>query len=239
VVGVFLERERQRGEQAVSAKDVEGAVELMRELDGFSSIATLTGQRWKSDGVGAEGDGVIGSDDALVVQAEAAIEIEAARQTAKVACGLGGRPGKALVVVGAEPGEYGVGVRDGGGLGQTKFADETILASAPDALDAALGLGRVGGDLRDAELLEGASELSGRLFAGELFGERPVRVVALEDAVAIAIEAEGYAVRGDEGVQSAQIADGIFGFELEVRGQDLAGGIVLKTDESEPGTSQS
>jgi hypothetical protein len=35
-------------------------------------------------------------------------------------------------------------------------------------------------------------------------------------------------VGGDHGVQGAQIADGIFGFELEVSGQDLAGGVVLK-----------
>ena len=38
---------------------------------------------------------------------------------------------------------------------------------------------------------------------------------------------------GDHGVQSAKIAEGIFGFELEVSGQDLAGGVVLKADEGE------
>jgi hypothetical protein len=92
-------------------------------------------------------------------------------------------------------------------------------------------LGRVGGDLLDAEFFEGASELSGRLFSGELFGEGPVGIVALEDGVAVAVEAEGNAVGGDHGVQGAQIADSIFGFELEVSGQDLAGGVVLKADE--------
>jgi hypothetical protein len=35
-------------------------------------------------------------------------------------------------------------------------------------------------------------------------------------------------------VQSAEIAQGIFGFELEVSGEDLSGSIVLKADESEP-----
>ena len=92
-------------------------------------------------------------------------------------------------------------------------------------------MGRVGGDLLDAEFLQGASELSGRLFSGELFGERPVGIVALEDGMAITVEAEGNAVGGDHGVQGAQIAHGIFGFELEVRGQDLAGGVVLKADQ--------
>src|SRR2546423_659736 len=57
--------------------------------------------------------------------------------------------------------------------------------------------------------------------------------VALEDAVAIAVEAEGHAVSGNYGAQGAEIADGIFGFELEVSGQDLAGGIVLEADQRE------
>ena len=42
---------------------------------------------------------------------------------------------------------------------------------------------------------------------------------------------------GDHGVQSAEIAEGIFGFELEVSGEDLAGGVVLKADESEHGAA--
>src|SRR5271170_8505634 len=68
---------------------------------------------------------------------------------------------------------------------------------------------------------------------------RPNRVgiVALEDAVAVAIEAERHAVSGDHGVQGAHIAEGVFGFELEVSGEDLAGGVVLKTDEGELGAA--
>ena len=81
--------------------------------------------------------------------------------------------------------------------------------------------------------VESASELGGRLFSGELFGEGPVGIVALEDGVTIAVETERDAVGGDHGVQGAEIADGIFGFELEVSGEDLAGGVVLKADESE------
>lgn len=72
--------------------------------------------------------------------------------------------------------------------GEAQFADQAVLAGAPGALDAALGRGRVGGDLLDAELLESASELSGSLFSGELFGEGPVRIVALEDRVAVVVE---------------------------------------------------
>ena len=37
--------------------------------------------------------------------------------------------------------------------------------------------------------------------------------------------------------ESAEIAESIFGFELEVSGQDLTGGVVLKTDESELGAA--
>jgi hypothetical protein len=54
-----------------------------------------------------------------------------------------------------------------------------------------LAWGRVGGDLLDAEFFKSASELGGSLFASELFGDSPVRIVALEDGVAVAVEAEG------------------------------------------------
>ena len=128
-------------------------------------------------------------------------------------------------------------MRHRGGAGEAKFADQTVLASAPGAFDAALGLGRVGGNLLDAEFLQSASQLGGRLFSGELFGHGPVGIVALEDGVAVAIETEGDAVGGDHGVESAEIAESIFGFELEVGGQDLAGGVVLQADEGELGTA--
>src|SRR5208283_1129116 len=128
-------------------------------------------------------------------------------------------------------------VLQGGGAGEAEFADQTVLASAPGALDAALGLGREGGDLLDAELVQSASQLSRRLFSGELFGQGPVGIVALEDAVAVAVEAERDAVSGDHGAESAEIAESIFGFELEVGGQDLAGGVILKADESELGAA--
>ena len=121
-------------------------------------------------------------------------------------------------------------------MNEAEFADQAS-AGAPDAFDAALGLRGVGGDLLDAEFVESASKLGGGLFSGELFGEGPVGIVALEDAVTIAVEAERDAVGGDHGVQGAEIADGIFGFELKVSGEDLAGGVVLKADESQGRTA--
>ena len=62
-------------------------------------------------------------------------------------------------------------------------------------------------------------------------------IVALEDAVAVAVEAQRHAVSGDHGVQSAEIAESVFGFQLEVGGEDLAGSVVLKADESEFGAA--
>ena len=108
---------------------------------------------------------MVGRDDALVVQAEAAIEIEAAGQGAEVRSGLGGRTGEALVVISTELVEYGIGFGQGGGAGEAQFADQTVRAGAPGAFDAAFGLGRVGGDLLDAELVESPPKLSRSLLS--------------------------------------------------------------------------
>ena len=55
-----------------------------------------------------------------------------------------------------------------------------------------------------------------------------MRIVALEDAVAVAIDTERHAVSRDHGLQSVEIAERVFWFELKVSGEDLAGGVVLK-----------
>jgi microcystin degradation protein MlrC len=102
--------------------------------------------------VRAQGDDMIGCDDALIVQAQAAGQIEAAGQGAEVASRVGGGVGEALVVVPAKASEHDIGLRQSGGLGEAELADQTVLESAPGALDAALGLVRVSGDLLDAEL---------------------------------------------------------------------------------------
>src|SRR5208282_1592157 len=83
--GVFFEGQRQRAEKLVAAKDAQAAIELMREFDGFSGVAALAGQRRQGNGERAQGNGVVGGDDALVAQTEAASQIEAARQGSKVA----------------------------------------------------------------------------------------------------------------------------------------------------------
>jgi len=150
-LGVLLESERQSGQQGVSAKDAQHAIELMGEFDGFSGVAAVAGQRGQSDDVRAQSDSVVGVDDTLVVQTEAAVEIEAARQASEIANRIGGGTGEALVVVGAKLLQHNVGLGQGGGAGQAQFADQAILKGAPGALDAAFGLGRVGGDLLDAD----------------------------------------------------------------------------------------
>ena len=114
--------------------------------------------------------------------------------------------------------------------------DETILEDAPEAFDAALGLRAVSGDEGDAELLEGAAELSGLAFAGELFFDRPVVVVADEDTAAITVEGERDAVAAEQAPEQAEIAYGGFRGE-ELSGKDFAGGVVLHAESGERGAA--
>jgi hypothetical protein len=68
-----------------------------------------------------------------------------------------------------------------------QFDHEAILQGAPQAFDAALGLGGVGRDVPDAELPEYLAEVGGMLGALELFLETPVAIIADEDAEAVAV----------------------------------------------------
>jgi hypothetical protein len=85
-------------------------------------------------------------------------------------------------------------------------------------------------DLLDAELVESASYLGWRLLSGKFFGHRPMGIIALKDAVTVAIEAKGRAVASDQLLKSTELSNGVFRFQLEVCGQHPAGGVVLKAD---------
>src|SRR6202049_1067216 len=209
----------------------------MGEIDGVPGVAAFGGQGGERNGLGAEGDDVSGTDHALVAETEAASEIEARWEGAEVALGLSSRDSKAMIIIGAEASEDLVGGVEIAGVSEAELTDQAVLAGAPDALDAAFGLGRVGGDLLDAEFLQSPSQMGGALFTRELFGQGPVGIVALKDAVAIAVQAKGDAVSGDHGAQSAEIAESVFRFELEVSGEDPAGGVILKADEGELGAA--
>ncbi len=149
-------------------------------------------------------------------------------------CGLGftGAAGEAAVVVGDEYAQHGVGGIQIASLNQAQLAAQTILKHAPKAFDAALGLGTAGGDEGDAELIEGAAELSGLTFSGELFFDRPEVVVADEDAAVIAVEGERDTAVPQQLTEQGEISGGGFGGE-ELSGQDFSGGIVLQAEGGE------
>ena len=106
-------------------------------------------------------------------------------------------------------------------------------STPPEAFDAAFGLWALCGDEGDAELLESATELSGLALASELFIQRPVIVIAGEDAAAIAIEGDGNAVAAQEALEKVEIALGGFRWE-ELSGEDFAGSIILHAQGGEP-----
>ena len=67
---------------------------------------------------------------------------------------------EASVVVRQEAAQDLVGGDQIVGPGQTQLTGESILEGAPETLDTAFGLGTLGRDVGDAELLQSAAELS-------------------------------------------------------------------------------
>ena len=149
-------------------------------------------------------------------------------------CGFPRTTGEAAIVVGDKAGQDGIGRVQIASLRQTEFAAEAILQYAPEAFDAAFGLRRAGGDEGDAELFQGATELSGIALAGELLGDGPGVVVADEDAAAIAVESQGDTVAAQQLAEQGEIAEGGFGGK-ELSRQDLSGGVILQAQSGKPG----
>lgn len=91
-------------------------------------------------------------------------------------------------------GQEGVRLGDGAGASQAQLLEETVLQRAPEAFDAALGLGRGGEDHLDAELGEGPPELR-RLALAALLSASSSAFAGLypEDTVAVAVHGQRHA----------------------------------------------
>jgi hypothetical protein len=115
---------------------------------------------------------VVVADDAFMPERTNALEIGGSGPPRFGGIARGAR--EATIVVGDELTQDQVGRVAIARMGQAKFADQAIWQHAPEALDAAFGLGRLRGDEGDAELSQGAAELGGLALAGELFLDGPV-----------------------------------------------------------------
>src|SRR6266851_615723 len=120
-----------RGEALAVSEDEEAPVQTLAHLETTAGVGAAARQL---DPAGAEVDGVVVSDHASVATAQEGGEI--AGGGAPGGGGGGGSPGEAVVEVGQELGEEGIGGLEGGDAAQPQFADETVLQGLPEALDA-------------------------------------------------------------------------------------------------------
>ena len=138
------------------------------------------------------------------------------------------RHGEPEVVAGQEVPQHGVGLVDGPGSGQTQFHHQPVLEGSGGAFHPALGLGRAGEDLLDAQFRHGLAEVGGlhrRLDVSWLAGK-------LEHAVAVAVERDGPAPVFDQTLHQGEVAAGVL-LETEHRVDHGAGGIVHRQQQGE------
>ena len=188
------------------------------------------GSGWDLEGVAGDGGHVVASHHAPVATGQHAVE--GSRGGAPRGDTLARRTGEPRPAAREERRQEGVERLQGADAVQRQFGGQAVLEGLPVALDAALGFGAVSRDVADAELLEHLAELGGLLAAGELFGERPVAVVAHRDPGAVAIERLGHPAGGDEIPQRLGKAVQVF-VRTSHQAEQLAAGIVERADQRE------
>ena len=148
-------------DQELSAiEDSEAAVEVVMEIDGGLGVAAAMDHGRELELVAVERDGVVISDAAAVVEGEDGVAVESRGQRAEGGVGLGGGDHEAPVELGQVGGQDLIGLVEGAGLSAAQLFDQPVLEGLPEALDAALSLGRVGANELDAQVGEQASELA-------------------------------------------------------------------------------
>src|SRR4029453_6128190 len=200
---------RLHGEEGVLIEDDETAIEELAQFDATAGVGVAAGAGRDLEPAGAQPHGVVPRDDPRVAAAQDALEI--ARGRPPRGRGLRGGTREALNEAGQELREKRVGLLEGLERAQAKFTDKAALQGTPEALDAACGLGRLRGDESDGKVSEHAPEMSGVLLAAQLFPERPVPIIATEEAEAIAVERHGDPVLPARLPQHHRVAVEIFG----------------------------
>ena len=199
-------------------------IEALMDLDPCFGQAAAVGDDLEQ--MGTEGQGVIVGDGADVLEAEDGIGIEGFRPRAvdrlRVSSGLG----KARIVAGDEAPEESVGVRLSADAGHPELCDEAILQGPEEALDPSFGLGTASRDPADPQFVQDTADLSGGGAAAKLLFERPrLARGAFEDAVAVGVA--GQRQPRAEGDLAEDLEVGTGGLDrIEVRPQDLAGGVI-------------
>lgn len=207
-------------EPGIAIEERNAAVKSVADLYFGTGKAVAAGLRMDLQAPAIPLHDIVVADDAFVGEAADAFQILGS--WAPGFFRLARRASELAIVVGDEAAQHGIGRVDVESLSQTKLTGQAILQHTPEALDAAFGLRALGGDEGDAKLLESPAKLSGLALAGELFIERPVIVVANEDAAAIAVEGDGNTAVVQEALEQAKVALGGFRGD-ELGGEDFAG----------------
>jgi hypothetical protein len=204
------QRRRAMASDAVSLEpDRPSSVEVLADQDAAAGIAAAAMARREVDDQAAEADGVVIGHSGLVGEGDELIALGGADFAE-------GRPGElwplgeagveTIEVNGLQPGVGGI---DFGDVLQGHLSDETILEGSALALDAALPLGREGGNSFRAQFLKDPSDVSREAYAGQLFLMAPVVIVTEESAVAVLVDGRRDSVPPQDHMQEPQIADGI------------------------------
>src|SRR2546422_536716 len=192
-------------------EDSETTIETFVDVDRGFRIAPTAGTGKQLEAMRAAGDGVVVTNDALVLEAKDGVRIEGGGPRPIRRHRIGGRVSKACIETREEICEVRVRAVTVPHAGEAELTAEPILEGAKEPLDATLGLRAVRGDPVDAQFLQGAFDLCGRGFSGQLLleGQRACGG-PVEDAMAIAVGGDGDAFGLGEGVKDVEIAVRIF-----------------------------
>jgi len=210
------------------------SVEVLADQDAAAGVAAAARSRREIDDQATEADGVVVGHGGFVGEGDELIalgSIDFAEGRTGELWPLGEAGVETIEVDGLQPG---VGLIDPGDVRQGHLGDEAILEGSALALDAALPLGREGGDGFRAQFLKDPSDVSREAYAGQLFLMAPVVIVTEESAVAVLIDGRGDSVPPQDHIQEFQIADGIL-LGPEQSAQDGPGRVVCGMEKARGG----
>src|SRR2546426_546936 len=214
---------RLAGDYGVVVDDAEVAVEAFMDLDVTAGIGAPTRAARNLHPARPKVHGVVAGHGAVIPTAQEVREI--ARHRPPGGGGVRGRPRKATSEVREELGQEGVAALERADAAEPQFAGEAILECAPEPFDASLRLRRVGPDEANAKGLQHAAEVRGVLVALELFGQRPVGIIAGEHVEAIAVELQRQAIGPAGALEHGDVAMQIL-MGTEPQGERCGGRII-------------
>ena len=175
------------GDHSSLVVDSPRSVQKLSDLDLGFGVGSPRGSRRDVDEEASEPDGVVVEDGGGIAEGDLGFQVEWAWDFSPSLVGIAGLDGESAIERWEEGLQEPIGLLEVVDVGAGQFGAEAVLEGPEESFDSSFGLGGKGKNRLNGKGFESHPDLSGKLFALQLFFQSPVVIVTLQGSVPVLV----------------------------------------------------